>query len=69
MPETVQHALTNLLDFPLPELEDFIAASGKEKYRARQIMKCLHQSGCLSFEAMTPLARDFRQTLAGTARL
>ncbi|MBP7765907.1 MAG: 23S rRNA (adenine(2503)-C(2))-methyltransferase RlmN [Deltaproteobacteria bacterium] len=69
MPETVQHALPNLLDFPLPELEDFIAASGKEKYRARQIMKWLHQSGCLSFEAMTTLARDFRQTLAGTARL
>ncbi len=69
MADTVQNPLPNLSDFTLQELEDFIAASGKEKYRARQIMKELHQSGCLSFDAMTTLARDFRQTLAGAARI
>ena len=61
--------LPNLLDFNLEEMEDFIAASGKEKYRARQIMKWLHQAGVSSFEAMTTLARDFREKLAATARI
>ena len=45
--------LPNLLDFTLEEMEEFISSSGKEKYRARQIMKWLHQSGVLSFEVKT----------------
>ncbi|MDD3248777.1 MAG: 23S rRNA (adenine(2503)-C(2))-methyltransferase RlmN [Smithellaceae bacterium] len=69
MSEHNENSLPNLSDFTLPELEEFIAASGKEKYRARQIMKELHQSGCLSFDAMTTLARDFRKTIAQTARI
>jgi len=44
----------------LPEIEAFIASLGKEKYRARQIMKWLYQSGATSFAEMTTLARDFR---------
>ncbi len=65
----VTKAPPNLLDFTLEEMEDFIASSGKEKYRARQIMKWLHQSGVSSFEAMTTLARDFRAKLSDTARI
>ncbi|MRR17655.1 MAG: 23S rRNA (adenine(2503)-C(2))-methyltransferase RlmN [Deltaproteobacteria bacterium] len=61
--------LPNLLDFTLEEMAAFIAASGKEAYRARQIMKWLHQSGCTSFEAMTTLARDFREALKNSARI
>ena len=61
--------LPNLLDFTLEEMEAFIASSGKEKYRARQIMKWLHQSGSASFDAMTTLARDFREKLSATARI
>jgi len=64
-----QETLPNLLDFTLPEMEDFIASSGKEKYRARQMMKWLHQSGVSSFEDMTTLARDFREKLKGIARI
>ena len=69
MAEKDHNPLPNLSDFTLPEMEEFISASGKEKYRARQIMKELHQSGCLSFDAMTTLARDFRKMLAGAARI
>jgi len=61
--------LPNLLDFTLEEMEAFISASGKERYRARQIMKWLHQAGVTSFGAMTTLARDFRETLANSARI
>jgi len=61
--------LPNLLDFTLEEMEEFISSSGKEKYRARQIMKWLHQSGSLSFADMTTLSRDFREKLAAIARI
>ncbi len=62
-------ALPNLLDFTLDEMEEFISSSGKEKYRARQIMKWLHQSGCVSFDEMTTLSRDFREKLPSICRI
>ena len=62
-------ALPNLLDFTLDEMEKFISSVGKEKFRARQIMKWLHQSGSLSFDDMTTLSRDFREKLAAIARI
>src|SRR5450759_1040716 len=64
-----ENHLPNLLDFTLEEMEKFISSSGKEKYRARQIMKWLHQSGSLSFNDMTTLSRDFREKLAAIARI
>ena len=64
-----ENSLPNLLDFTLEEMENFIAASGKEKFRARQIMKWLHQSGVTSFDAMTTLSGDFRKKLAAIARI
>ncbi len=53
-------ARPNTRDLPLPEIEELIASLGKEKYRARQIMKWLYQTGATSFASMTTLARDFR---------
>ena len=61
--------LPNLLDFTLEEMEEFISSLGKEKFRARQIIKWLHQSGSVSFEDMTTLSRDFRKKLAAIARI
>ena len=61
--------LPNLLDFTLEEMEEFISSLGKEKFRARQIMKWLHQSGSISFEDMTTLSRDFRAKLSKLARI
>ncbi|MDO9559970.1 MAG: 23S rRNA (adenine(2503)-C(2))-methyltransferase RlmN [Syntrophales bacterium] len=66
MPE---HSLPNLRDMTLEEIEGFIAARGKEKYRARQIMKWLYWQGAASFDEMTDLAKDFRIALAGLARI
>ena len=61
--------LPNLLDFTLEEMEEFISSLGKEKFRARQIMKWLHQSGSVSFEDMTTLSRDFRTKLSKLVRI
>jgi 23S rRNA (adenine2503-C2)-methyltransferase len=61
--------LPNLLDFTLEELESFISSHGKEKYRARQIMKWMHQSGVTSFDGMTTLSKEFRDKLSSIARM
>ena len=61
--------LPNLRDMTLEEIEAFIAAHGKEKYRARQIMKWLYRQGALSFDEMTDLAKDLRTALGGLARI
>jgi 23S rRNA (adenine2503-C2)-methyltransferase len=59
----------NLLNFTLEEMEEFISGLGKEKFRARQIMKWLHQSGSISFDEMTTLSRDFRSKLSEISRI
>ncbi|PKN68851.1 MAG: 23S rRNA (adenine(2503)-C(2))-methyltransferase RlmN [Deltaproteobacteria bacterium HGW-Deltaproteobacteria-12] len=61
--------LPNLLDLTLEEIEEFISSLGKEKFRARQIMKCLYQSGNLSFAEMTTISREFRSSLAAISRI
>jgi len=50
----------NIRDMSLSEIEALITRLGKEKYRARQIMKCLYQKGAVSFAEMTALSREFR---------
>jgi len=47
----------------LSEIETLITTLGKEKYRARQIMKCLYQKGAISFAEMTALSREFRSRM------
>jgi 23S rRNA (adenine2503-C2)-methyltransferase len=69
MTERKEKLLPNLLDFTLEEMEEFISAHGKEKFRARQIMKWLHQTGSTSFDAMTTLSKDFREALSAIARI
>jgi 23S rRNA (adenine2503-C2)-methyltransferase len=59
----------NLKDMSLPEIEAFIASLGKEKYRAKQIVKWLYQHGATTFGGMTTLAGDFRAKLSGIARI
>jgi 23S rRNA (adenine2503-C2)-methyltransferase len=61
--------LPNLLDLTLEEIEEFISFLGKEKFRARQIMKCLYQSGNRSFAEMTTISREFRSSLAEISRI
>jgi len=53
----------------LDEIEGFIARLGKEKYRARQIMKWIHRSGATSFDEMTDLSKAFREEIKNLARI
>ena len=69
MIKSATNQLPNLLDFTLEEMEEFISALGKEKFRAPQIMKWLYQSGSISFDTMTTLSRDFRTKLSEIARI
>jgi len=58
----------DLSGMTLEEIEAFIAHLGKEKYRARQIMKWIHQSGVSSFDEMTDLSKVFRKEIEAMAR-
>ncbi|HLA27901.1 MAG TPA: 23S rRNA (adenine(2503)-C(2))-methyltransferase RlmN [Syntrophales bacterium] len=59
----------NLKDMSLVEIENLISCLGKEKYRAKQIMKWLYHQGAASFEEMTTLGRDFRVKIGELARI
>jgi 23S rRNA (adenine2503-C2)-methyltransferase len=56
-------AKPNIRDMSLQEIEELIASLGKEKYRARQIMKWLYAGGATSFDQMTTLAANLRERL------
>ena len=60
---------TNLKDLSLAGLEALIAGLGKERYRARQIMRWLYRHGASSLEEMTDLAKELRAELGRTARI
>ncbi|HUH65186.1 MAG TPA: 23S rRNA (adenine(2503)-C(2))-methyltransferase RlmN [Syntrophales bacterium] len=59
----------NVRDMSLSELEAFISAFGKEKYRAKQIMKWLYQENASSFDEMTDLSKSFRAQVRNAARI
>jgi 23S rRNA (adenine2503-C2)-methyltransferase len=63
----INAGLPNLKDMSPEELETFIAGLGKERYRARQILKCLYRQGATSFDQMTTLSRVFREELSRRA--
>jgi 23S rRNA (adenine2503-C2)-methyltransferase len=45
------------------QLEEFLAALGKEKYRAKQILRWIYQRNATDFDQMTDLAKNFRTQL------
>lgn len=49
------------------QLEEFLAELGKEKYRAKQILRWVYQRHVTDFEQMTDLAKQFRIQLAERA--
>lgn len=59
----------NLLDFDLPGLTGFFAGVGEKPFRARQVMRWLHQYGADDFEQMTDLAKSLRAKLPGLAEI
>ena len=59
----------DLSNMSLEEIEGFISHLGKEKYRARQIMKWMYQSGVSSFDEMTNLSKVFKKEIKKLARI
>jgi len=53
----------------LPELELFMSDFGKERYRAVQIMKWIHQRLSESFDGMTNLSKTLREELSVRTRI
>ena len=60
---------TNLLDFTLPQLAEWLAAQGEKPFRARQVFQWIHQRGVADFEAMTDIAKSLRRKLAEIAEV
>lgn len=59
----------NLLDFDLPSLTAFFSEIGEKPFRARQVLRWLHQYGVDDFEQMTDLAKSLRTKLPEVAEI
>ena len=54
----------NLLDFSLDKLTDFFQQRGEKPFRAKQVIKWLHQMNVDNFDAMSNLSKALRENLA-----
>lgn len=59
----------NIKDLSPEDIEGFMASQGLKPYRARQIGKWLYQKGVISFDDMTDLSKELRDTLKETFEL
>jgi len=59
----------NLLDFDAQAMERHFAALGEKAFRARQVLRWIHQYGESDFARMSDLAKDLRAKLALAARV
>ena len=59
----------NLLDFDRAALERFFASIDEKPWRARQVLRWIHQRGAADFDAMTDVAKSLRARLAETAEI
>lgn len=55
--------MINLLDFDLPSLTRYFAEIGEKPFRAKQVMRWVHQMGVSDFGQMTDLAKSLRENL------
>ena len=53
----------NLLEFEKQRFVQFCAELGEKPFRARQLMRWIHQSGVGDFDAMTDMAKSLRSVL------
>ncbi|HMK34723.1 MAG TPA: 23S rRNA (adenine(2503)-C(2))-methyltransferase RlmN [Desulfomonilaceae bacterium] len=65
----IDESVPDLSGMTEPELEGFISHLGKEKYRAAQIMKWVHQGLASSFQEMTNLSKVLRTELSARATI
>ena len=61
--------MVNLLDFDLPELTRYFAEIGEKPFRAKQVMRWVHQMGADDFGQMTDLAKSLRENLTQRAHI
>jgi 23S rRNA (adenine2503-C2)-methyltransferase len=59
----------DLKGMTVPELAEFFAGWGKERYRARQISRWIYQRNVDGFDAMTDLSKEFRARLSSACRI
>jgi len=59
----------NLLDFGLRKLETFFETLNEKPFRAKQILKWVHQRGVTNFDQMTDLSKSLRDALKAVAEL
>ena len=58
---------TDLKNFTLPALEQFLKGHGKERFRALQVFKWIYQQDAHGFDEMTNISKALRAELAETA--
>ena len=61
--------IVNLLDYNRENLTQLLQEMGEKPFRARQLLKWIHQSGCADFDAMSDLAKRLREKLSQRARV
>ncbi len=59
----------NLLGYSLKSLESFFLEINQPKFRAKQILKWIHQKGIIDFDLMTDLNKDLRNKLKSIAHI
>jgi 23S rRNA (adenine2503-C2)-methyltransferase len=61
--------MVNLLGLTPDELQAFCVALGEKPFRAKQLLRWIHQAGVDDFSAMTDMAKALRERLADTATI
>ncbi|MDZ7724310.1 MAG: 23S rRNA (adenine(2503)-C(2))-methyltransferase RlmN [candidate division KSB1 bacterium] len=59
----------HLIGMTRSELEQFVLSLGEKKFRGRQIYQWIYQKDARSFDAMTDLSTNFRDTLPALAEI
>jgi len=59
----------NLLNFDAAQLAAFFAEIGEKPFRAKQLLRWMHQFGEADFSKMSDLAKSLREKLAATAKI
>lgn len=57
----------NLLDFDADGLAEFFTEIGEKPFRAKQVMRWIHQYGAADFESMSDLSKGLRAKLSAAA--
>jgi 23S rRNA (adenine2503-C2)-methyltransferase len=72
VPESIHQsdiALPNLFEFDHTALSEFFQAQGEKPFRAKQVLKWIHQQGLTDFDQMTNISKALRATLKTNSSL